>query len=304
MRLAFLGSADFSVPSLRAVVEAGHQVALVITQPDKPGDRGRPAPRPVADAAGALGLPLWQPPRLRDDAAVGRLLDLRLEALVVAAYGQILPAALLEGPSFGGINVHASLLPRWRGASPVAVAILHGDGETGVCIIRMDAGVDTGPVYARGAIPIPPDATTPRLTMELAELGAGMLVEVLRDLEAGTARAEPQNEEGATYAPRLRREDAWISWAEHTAVGIDRRVRALNPWPGVIAPLGGVEVRILAGGLGHDNSGGAVDPGEVVRSDHWALEVATREGAYRIDTVQPPGRRPMDAAAFLRGRRR
>jgi methionyl-tRNA formyltransferase len=303
MRLAFLGSADFSVRSLRGVVDAGHQVALVVTQPDKPGDRGRPAPRPVAEAAGELGLALWQPARLRDDEAVGRLLDLRLDALVVAAYGQILPAALLEGPRFGGINVHASLLPRWRGASPVAAAILNGDRETGVCIISMDAGVDTGPVYARRAVPIPPDATTPRLTMELAGLGAGLLVEVLGDLEAGTARAEPQDEAGATYAPRLRREDAWISWAEHTAVGVDRRVRALNPWPGVIAPLGGVEVRLLAGGLGQDNSG-AIDPGEVVRSDHRAVEVATREGAYRIDTVQPPGRRPMDAAAFLRGRRR
>jgi methionyl-tRNA formyltransferase len=303
MRLAFLGSADFSVPSLRAVVDAGHQVELVVTQPDKPGDRGRPAPRPVAEAAGVLGLALWQPARLRDDEAVGRLLDLGLDALVVAAYGQILPAALLEGPRFGGVNVHASLLPRWRGASPVAAAILNGDGETGVCIISMDAGVDTGPVYARRAVPIPPDATTPWLTMELAGLGAGLLVEVLGDLEAGTARAEPQDEAGATYAPRLRREDAWTSWAEHTAVGVDRRVRALNPWPGVIAPLGGVEVRLLAGGLGQDSSG-RIDPGEVVRSDHRAVEVATREGAYRIDTLQPPGRRPMDAAAFLRGRRR
>lgn len=302
MRIAFLGSAAFSVPSLRACVAAGHDVAAVVTQPDRPGSRGRPAPRPVADAAAELGLPVRRPSRLRDEASTGALLDLGVDALAVAAYGQILPARLLDGPRHGGVNVHASLLPRWRGASPVAAAILAGDAETGVCIMRMEAGLDTGPVYTRRAVPIGPDATTPALTAELADLGAAALVEVLDGLERGTVTAVPQDGAAATYAPRLRREDAAVTWAGVSAVELDRRVRALNPWPGVVAPLAGVEVHLRGGGPGRADPGGAA-PGAVLDTGRHSVEVATREGAYRVDLVQPPGRRVMEAAAFLRGRR-
>ena len=302
LRLVFLGSADFSVPSLRECVAAGHDVAVVVTQPDRPGDRGRPAPRPVADTARELGLELWQPERLRDPATVDRLLTVGAEALVVAAYGQILPARLLDGPRRGGINVHASLLPRWRGASPVAAAILAGDAETGVSIMRMDPGLDTGPVYAVRAIPIRPDDTTPALTARLAELGAGLLIEVLAALERGEATADPQDGVAATHAPRLSRDDAELDWSQFTAEAVDRRVRALNPWPGVVAPLAGQEVRLLAGGVARSDEAGGT-PGTVLSVDRSSAVVATQRGSYRVDLLQPPGRRPMEAAAYLRGRR-
>jgi methionyl-tRNA formyltransferase len=301
LRIAFLGTADFAVPSLRACLEAGCDIAAVVTQPDRPGDRGRPAPRPVADLAREHGLRLLQPARIRDAEATAAVLELGIDALVVAAYGQILPVALLEGPPHGGVNVHASLLPRWRGASPVAAAILAGDAHTGVSIMRMEAGLDTGPVYARWATPIAPAETTPQLTGRLAVGGAELLVEVLAGLERGTLTATPQDDAAATLAPRLRREDGRVDWGAASAVEVDRRVRALDPWPGVTAPLGGAEVRLLAGEplARHD----PVAPGTVLRTAGEVAEVATREGVYAVRRVQPPGRRPMDAAAYLRGHR-
>jgi methionyl-tRNA formyltransferase len=302
LRIAFLGTADFAVPSLAACLAAGCDVAAVVTQPERPGDRGRPAPRPVGELARERGLPLLQPHRIREPAATAELLDLGLDALVVAAYGQILPVALLEGPRLGGVNVHGSLLPRWRGASPVAAAILAGDAETGVSIMRMDAGMDTGPVYAMRATPIAAAETASELTGRLAALGADLLVEVLAGLEAGTVTAAPQDGAAATLAPRLRRDDGRVDWSEMGAAEVDRRVRALDPWPGVTAPLGGAEVRLLAGEpLARGD--GAGPPGTVLRTDREVAEVATREGVYAVRRVQPPGRRPMDAAAYLRGRR-
>jgi methionyl-tRNA formyltransferase len=302
LRIAFLGTADFAVPSLVACLAAGCDVAAVVTQPERPGDRGRPAPRPVGELARERGLPLLQPRRIREPAATAELLDLGLDALVVAAYGQILPSALLEGPRLGGVNVHASLLPRWRGASPVAAAILAGDAETGVSIMRMDAGMDTGPVYAMRATPIATTETTPELTGRLAGMGADLLVEVLAGLEAGAVIAAPQDGGAATLAPRLRREDGRVDWSEMGAAEVDRRVRGLDPWPGVTAPLGGTEVRLLAGEpLSRGDDAGP--PGTVLRTDREVAEVATRQGVYAVRRVQPPGRRPMDAAAYLRGRR-
>jgi methionyl-tRNA formyltransferase len=302
LRIAFLGTAGFAVPSLRACLDAGHDVAAVVTQPDRPGDRGRPAPRPVGDLARERGVPLLQPSRIREPAATAEVLDLGVDALVVAAYGQILPAALLDGPRLGGVNVHASLLPRWRGASPVAAAILAGDAETGVSIMRMDVGLDTGPVYAMRATPIGATETTPRLTHRLALLGADLLVEVLAVLERGGLDPQPQDDAAATLAPRLRREDGRVDWSEMGAVEIDRRVRALDPWPGVVAPLAGAEVRLLAGEpLSTGDGAGPV--GTVLRTDRQVAEVATRDGVYAVHRVQPPGRRAMDAAAYLRGRR-
>lgn len=302
LRIAFLGTADFAVPSLRACLDAGCDVAAVVTQPDRPGDRGRPAPRPVGELARERGLPLLQPARIREPAATAAVLALGLDALVVAAYGQILPAALLDGPRLGGVNVHASVLPRWRGASPVAAAILAGDVQTGVSIMRMDPGLDTGPVYAMRATPIGAAETTPALTARLASLGAELLVEVLAALDRGTAVAEPQDGVRATLAPRLRREDGRVDWSAIGAAEVDRRVRALDPWPGVTAPLGGGVVRLLAGEPLSDG-GDAGPPGAVLRTAGEVAEVATRDGVYAVRRVQPPGRRPMDAAAYLRGRR-
>lgn len=305
MRLAFLGTAGFAVPSLLACADAGHDIPVVVTQPEKLGNRGRPAPRPVAGAARELGLEVWQPEKMREGSAVARLLGMGLDALVVAAYGQILPAALLDGPRFGGVNVHASVLPRWRGASPVAAAILAGDDETGVSIMRMEAGLDTGPVYAVRTLPIGPGVTTPDLTEDLARIGANLLVEVLAGLEDGSAVAEPQEESEATYAPRLTRADGRLDWAAMSAAEVDRRVRALQPWPGTVAELAGQEVRIIAGApvaaAGRADAG--VAPGTIVAAGRHAVEVCTCAGVYEVHEVQPPGKRPMDAAAYLRGRR-
>ena len=303
MRIVFLGTADFAVPSLRHCMEQ-HNVLAVVTQPDKPGSRGRPAPRPVADVARELHIPLLTPRRIKDAESLAEMTALEPDALVVAAYGQILPRALLDIPRLAPVNVHASLLPRWRGASPVAHAILAGDTETGVTIMRMDAGLDTGPMYSRTPVPIPEDATTPSLTATLAAAGAAALDAVLQQLEDGSASLTPQPDEGVTLAPRLTREDGAVRWQECTAIDVDRRVRALDPWPGVVANVGDAPVRILAGApQPGDGDDGASTPGDVVRVAGESLVVLARAGSYRIDRVVPAGSRAMSAAAYLRGRR-
>lgn len=301
MRIVFCGTADFAVPSLRAVA-AAHQVLAVVTQPDRPGSRGGRAPRPVGDAASALALPVLRPERIRADDSVAEILALHPDALVVAAYGQIIPAALLEAPPHGGVNVHGSVLPRWRGASPVAAAILAGDAVTGVSVMRMDAGLDTGPVYAVRELPVAPHDTTPLLGERLAEHGAALLLEVLDALAQGIAVAAPQDAGRATVAPRLSRGDGVVDWAARTAVEVDRRVRALQPWPGTKARLGGQEVRLVAGAVAPPAAAGAA-PGVVIGGEGESVDVATLDGAYRVDVVQPAGGRPMTAAAYLRGRR-
>ena len=303
MRLVFLGTAEFAVPSLRRSA-AEHDVRAVVTQPDKPGSRGRPAPRPIADAARELGLPVLMPRRVRAPEAVADIAALQPDALVVAAYGQILPQSLLDVPRVGAVNVHASLLPRWRGASPIAHAILAGDAETGVTIMQMDAGLDTGAIYAQVVAPIPPDATTPSLTATLAELGADLLSRVLHALERGQATATPQPADGLTLAPRLSREASAVRWDETTADELDRRVRALQPWPGVTASLDGTPVRLLEGRPeARDHRVADAHPGSVVALDGESALIATSRGAYLVDRVLPPGSRAMSAAAFLRGRR-
>jgi methionyl-tRNA formyltransferase len=301
MRIVFCGTAEFAVPSLRALADS-HEVLAVVTQPDRPGSRGRPAPRPAGAAAERLRLPVLRPERVRAPESVEAILTLRPDALVVAAYGQIIPAALLDGPRFGGINVHGSLLPRWRGAAPVAAAILAGDQRTGVSIMRMDVGLDTGPVYATHPVDIAPTDTAPLLSERLAEHGARLLLEVLEAVAGGTATATPQDESEATHAPRLTRADGSIEWATVSAVEVDRRVRALQPWPGATAPLAGQPVRLIAGEVGDATTDGAA-PGEVVMTAGDAADVATAAGVYRVGVVQPPGGRPMSAAAYLRGRR-
>ena len=304
MRAVFLGTADFAVPSLRALADA-HDVVAVVTQPDRPGSRGRPAPRPVADAATDLGVPVLQPARSRAPESVDEILALHPDVLVVAAYGQIIPAALLDGPRYGGINVHGSLLPRWRGAAPVAAAILAGDAETGVSIMQMDTGLDTGAVFDVATTPIAAHDTTPLLLARLAGMGAGLLIDVLARVESGEAVATAQDETAATQAPRLQRADGSVSWQDVTAAGLDRRIRALQPWPGVTAPLGGQPVRLLDGeALAADPTGvEPVAPGTVVATGRDTVDVATAAGVFRLATVQPPNRRPMSAAAYLRGRR-
>jgi methionyl-tRNA formyltransferase len=299
VRLVFCGTALFAVPSLRACA-ADHEVAAVVTRADRAGSRGRPAPRPVADAARELGLNLLTPARIGAPEVVADLLARSPDCLVVAAYGQILPPALIDPPRHGAVNVHASLLPRWRGASPIAHAILAGDSETGVSIMRMEAGLDTGPVYSMARVPIDGGATTPALTATLADLGALELVSVLAAIENGTAVAARQPEEGVTYAPRLTRADGVVDWAGRSAVEVDRMVRALQPWPGVVASIDGVDVQIQAGGVAELDPEAAV--GAIASREGESVVMATRDGGYRVDLITPPGKRAMTPAAFLRGR--
>ena len=290
MRLAFMGSPGFAVPALRAVHAAGHEVAAVYTQPPRPAGRGQTvAACPVQQAAVALGLPVHHPASLRrDPAAQEAFAALDLDIAVVAAYGLILPPAMLAAPRQGCINIHASLLPRWRGAAPIQAAVLAGDAETGITIMQMDAGLDTGPMLLRGAVPIGTRGTAAALHDALARLGAELIVQALRDHPP----AVPQPREGATYAPKLSRADGALDWTQ-PAAALDRRVRALNPWPGTYCTLGGEMLKVLEA----EPAEGEGIPGTVLHD----LVVACGEGALRLQRVQRAGRSPIAADAFLRG---
>jgi methionyl-tRNA formyltransferase len=286
-----MGSPDFAVPALRALVAAGHTIAAVYCQPPRPAGRGQTLRRcPVHVAADALGLEVRTPERLkRDMEAHAAFAALALDAAVVAAYGLILPPAMLEAPRRGCLNIHASLLPRWRGAGPIQAAILAGDTETGITIMRMDAGLDTGPMLLAEAVPIGQRTIAAMLHDALAEVGARL---VLRALDEAPA-PQPQPEEGATYAPKLTREDGGIDWTRDAAF-IERQIRALNPWPGTFTNWQGTILKILEG-VPVEAQGA---PGTVLDGQ---LAVGCGQGAVRLLRVQAPGGAAMDAAAFLRG---
>jgi methionyl-tRNA formyltransferase len=291
MRLAFMGSPDFAVPALRALHGAGHEIAAVYCQPPRPAGRGqRETPCPVHRAALELGLPVRTPARLRRDAAEHEAFAaLGLDAAVVAAYGLILPKAMLDAPRRGCLNIHASLLPRWRGAAPIHAAILAGDSETGVTIMRMEEGLDTGPMLLKEATPIGPETTVQELHDRLAAIGARLILRAL----AEDPPAVPQPEEGVTYAPKLTKEDGRLDWTQDAAA-LARRVRALNPWPGTFFTHGGEQIRVLAA---HPEPGSGAH-GTVL--DDAGL-IACGSGALRLARLQRPGRAPQPADAFLRG---
>ncbi|MBB5688922.1 methionyl-tRNA formyltransferase [Roseomonas alkaliterrae] len=291
MRLAFMGSPDFAVPALRALHGAGHEIAAVYCQPPRPAGRGqRETPCPVHRAALELGLPVRTPARLKRDAAEhAAFAALGLDAAVVAAYGLILPKAMLDAPRRGCLNIHASLLPRWRGAAPIHAAILAGDAESGVTIMRMEEGLDTGPMLLKEATPIGPDTTVQELHDRLAAIGARLILRAL----AEDPPAIPQPEQGVTYAPKLTKEDGRLDWTQDAAA-LERRVRALNPWPGTFFTHGGEQIRVLAA---HPESGSGA-PGTVL--DDAGL-IACGSGALRLARLQRPGRAPQPADAFLRG---
>ena len=294
LRLAFMGTPDFAVPILEALRAAGHEIAAVYTQPPRPAGRGhQPQPSPVARAAAAAGIPVRTPARL-DAAEVEAFRALVLDAAVVAAYGLILPPTVLGAPRLGCINVHASLLPRWRGAAPIQRALLAGDSETGVTIMQMDAGLDTGPMLLKEAVPIGPKATAQELHDRLAALGASLVVRALAGLAAGTLAALQQPAEGVTYAKKLAREEGRLDWRK-TAAELERAVRALNPAPGVWLEHGGERIKVLAAEIVAAASGA---PGTVLDA---ALTVACGSGALRLTRLQRPGRAPMEADALLRG---
>jgi methionyl-tRNA formyltransferase len=291
MRLAFMGSPDFAVPALQALHEAGHEIAAVYTQPPRPAGRGHAVARcPVQVAAETMGLPVHHPASLkRDPAAQEAFAALQLDAAVVAAYGLILPQAMLSAPARGCLNIHASLLPRWRGAAPIQAAVLAGDAESGVTIMQMDAGLDTGPMLLRGTVPIGPRGTAAALHDALATLGAKLVLRAL----AESPTPQPQPAEGATYAAKLTRADGALDWT-HPAEQLDRQVRALNPWPGTWCSFAGEVLKVLDA-LPVPGDG---TPGTVLDD---ALTVACGSGALQLLRVQRAGRAPMDAAAFLRG---
>jgi methionyl-tRNA formyltransferase len=293
LRLAFMGSPDFAVPALRALHQAGHDIAAVYCQPPRPAGRGQATrPSPVQVAAEALGLPVRTPARLRHDReAHAAFAALELDAAVVAAYGLILPPAMLDAPRRGCLNIHASLLPRWRGAAPIQAAILAGDAETGITIMRMDPGLDTGPMLLRAAVPITPATTAATLHDALSALGARLILRAL----AEDPPPVPQPDEGATYAPKLTRADGRIDWTAD-ADAVLRRVRALNPWPGTDTLLGGLVLKVLAA---EPAAGQAEAPAGTVLDARLAVACGT--GAVRLLRVQAPGRAAMPADAFLRG---
>jgi methionyl-tRNA formyltransferase len=291
MRLAFMGTPDFAVPALVALVEAGHALAAVYTQPPRPAHRGQAEqPSPVARAAGLLGLPVRTPVSLRDPAAQADFAALGLDAAVVAAYGLILPEPVLTAPRHGCLNIHASLLPRWRGAAPIQRAILAGDAETGVTIMRMERGLDTGPMLLARATPVG-RKTAGQLTEEMAHMGAHLMVEALARL--GELEPRPQPAEGVTHAPKIDKAEARLDWAR-PAVQLERAVRAFNPWPGAWCELKGERLKIL----GADVVAGSGPPGATLDD---RLTIACGEQALRVTLAQRPGRPALAAADLLRG---
>lgn len=298
LRLAFMGTPDFSVPSLAALVEAGHEIAAVYSQPPRRAGRGQKERlSPVHEWAQKNGLPVRTPVSLRDEAAQREFADLQLDAAVVAAYGLILPLAILEAPRLGCINVHASLLPRWRGAAPIQRAILAGDAETGISIMMMAEGLDTGPVLQMKSIPIGPETTAGELHDALAALGGTMISPALADLDAGLVSPTPQDDSGATYAKKIDKAESRIDWSEAAAVVV-RRVQAFAPWPGAWFLLRDERVKVLAAGLASESVQG--EPGEVLDD---GLLIACGSGAVRLSRLQRAGKKPADAGDFLRGRK-
>lgn len=305
MRVVFLGTPEFAVPSLRALL-SGHDVGLVISRPDRPAGRGMGLRRsPVAAVAEAAGVDLELPETPRQPDLVERVRQARPEVLVVAAYGRILPPELLAAAPNGGLNVHASLLPRWRGAAPVAAAILAGDTETGVSIMRMEAGLDTGPVLLQRRTPIKANETTGELAARLAELGAHALTRSLDLLVAGDAVFTPQPRDGVTVARPVRKEDGDLDWASEAA-HIERAVRAFDPWPGVRLAVAGEPVRVLrarALPAWEAGDGARALPGTILETDRRGIVVMAGDAPVRLETVQPAGKRAMPAADYARGRR-
>jgi methionyl-tRNA formyltransferase len=297
-RIVFAGTPDFAVPSLRALVATGATVPLVLTQPDRPAGRGRKlTASPVKQAALELGLPLAQPVTLRDPAAVPTLAA-RPDLMVVIAYGLLLPAALLAWPRLGCINLHASLLPRWRGAAPIQRAILAGDAETGVSVMQMDAGLDTGPVHRMRAVPIGEDETAGSLHDRLAALSAETLVAVLPSLLEATSAPTPQRNDLAVVAPKIAKAEAVLHWAE-PAAQLARQVRAFNPWPVAEATLNdGRRLRVFDATALAASAGGAA-PGSIVAAGRAGIDVATGDGVLRLARIQPPSGRAMDVEAYL-----
>ena len=299
--LVYMGTPAFAATILVALIEAGYRILAVYTQPPRPAGRGhRPQPSPVQLLAAQHRLTLRSPVNPRTPEAQAAFAEFGADAAVVAAYGLILPGSILRAPRLGCLNVHASLLPRWRGAAPIQRALLAGDTVTGVTIMQMEEGLDTGPILMQQAVPIAPGTTATRLSAELAVLGGRLILKALYGIADGTLEPRPQSQHGVTYARKIGREDGRLDWRQ-TAASLERQVRALDPWPGVYFESpgrrgGGQRVRVLGAIVLPGQSGSA--PGTVLDNN---LSIACGEGTFRPLRLQRPGRAPLDAAAFLRG---
>ena len=295
MRIAFMGTPGFSVPAFDALLAAGHEIACVYTQPPRPAGRGQKERKsPVHLRAESENIEVRTPVSLKDPEAQAEFAALELEVAVVVAYGLILPQPILDAPRRGCINIHASLLPRWRGAAPIQRAVLAGDTESGVTIMQMDAGLDTGPELLRGSVAIPPAMNAGELHDALSELGGRLIVDALAGLEAGTIMPIPQIEDGATYASKIARGEERIDWTRD-ADEIARHIRGFAPWPGAWFEQDGERIKVLAA----ETADGAGVPGEVLDD---GLRVACGQGALRLLRVQRAGRGALDADEYLRGR--
>ncbi|MCI2395821.1 methionyl-tRNA formyltransferase [Aliiroseovarius sediminis] len=291
MRVVFMGSPDFSVPVLEALVDAGHDIAAVYCQPPRPAGRGKKdRPGPVHARADELGLDVRHPVSLKGAEEQAAFAALNADVAVVVAYGLILPQPILDAPARGCLNIHASLLPRWRGAAPIHRAIIAGDAETGVCIMQMEAGLDTGPVLLREATPIGAEETTAQLHDRLSTMGARLIVQALDRLPDLTP--EPQSDDGVTYAHKIDKAEAQIDWSR-PAVEVDRLIRGLSPFPGAKCDMGGEQVKLLASRIAE----GAGAPGQVLHD----LTIACGDGAVEVLRAQRPGKRAMETDDFLRG---
>ena len=302
-RIVFMGTPEFAVPVLAALAEH-HDVVGVITQPDRPAGRGGakaiPVPPPAKEAAVARGLPVYQPQTLRAPEAVEQIAHWRPDVVVVAAFGQILRPAVLALPAYGCLNVHASLLPCYRGATPIPAAILAGEPVSGVTLMVMDVGLDTGPILAQKEWPLAPDETTATLTGSLARLGARLVIEILPRWLAGVIRAQPQDESQVTWSRPLTKEDGLLDWSQ-PAIMLDRRVRACDPWPGAYTWLEGERLRILRA-CPRADSPGEGPPGLIVAAG-TGIGVTTGQGTLELVEVQLAGKKALSAELFARGRR-
>ncbi|MGR3465190.1 methionyl-tRNA formyltransferase [Limimaricola sp.] len=292
MRIVFMGTPDFSVPALDALLRAGHEIACVYTQPPRPAGRGKkPRPSPVQARAEGLGIEVRHPVSLKGAEAQAEFAALGADIAVVVAYGLILPQAVLDAPKRGCLNIHASLLPRWRGAAPIQRAIMEGDTETGICIMQMEAGLDTGPVLLREATPIAPTDTAADLHDRLAKMGGRMIADALRDLD--DLRPEPQPEAGVTYAAKIDKAEARIDWTR-AAAHVARHVNALSPFPGAWCMAHGERLKLLRAAAGP----GEGAPGRVI----GPATVACGDGAVELLELQREGKRPLPVAEALRGK--
>lgn len=299
-RTIFMGTPEFAVPTLQALA-ARHEVVGVVTQPDRPAGRGRTlTASPVKELALSLGLHLFQPRKVSDPTAVERLADWQPEVIVVAAFGQILPSTVLELPPHGCLNIHGSLLPRYRGAAPISAAILGGDEKTGVTVMLMDEGMDTGPILAQAVIAIGPSDTTATLSEELARLGAELLIDTLPAWLEGKITPQPQDDAQATYCRPLRKEDGRLDWGR-SAGYLDRQVRACDPWPGAYTRWQGQRLKVLRV-YPRPESPAPGAAGRVVELDP-GIGVVTGQGALELLEVQLAGKKPMDIEVFVRGQR-